>query len=45
MINIALIGGGKEGTYILRAFSMLDELKINGVYDLNSKAPVIKYAE
>jgi len=44
MIEIAIIGGGKSGTSVLRAFSANEEFKIVGIYDIKEDAPGLKLA-
>ena len=44
MTSIGIIGGGKGGTTILGAFHEIEEFRVLGLCDVNTKAPGIKLA-
>ncbi|MGE5422524.1 MAG: methyl-accepting chemotaxis protein [Ignavibacteriales bacterium] len=44
MASIAIVGAGKGGASILKAFSGIDAFKIIGICDVNENAPGIKLA-
>ncbi|NLU49403.1 MAG: chemotaxis protein [Syntrophomonadaceae bacterium] len=44
MTSIGIVGGGKGGSSVLRAFSGISEFQIVGVCDVNADAPGIKLA-
>lgn len=44
MTKIAIVGGGKGGTSILKAFSGIDKFDVVGLCDINPQAPGVKLA-